>query len=211
VPANTTLEIFDLAGIPGFNRDQEQQPPARVSELKARVRAADAVLFVTPEYNYSIDWASQPYGDTAWDGKPVAVMRASIGAMGTARAPYHLRQSFVFLNMYALNRPEVMITNVSKRFDEAGNLIDDKPKALVQELPKNLVSWARRLSDMGSAPGLMAPTAGLAALIWPRGMPLCCGTAWGVDGVLRFLAAPGPAGAGAAAPRVQPFGGLMRV
>jgi chromate reductase len=153
-PAHTALEIFDLAGIPGFNQDEEQQPPARVSELKARVRAADAILFATPEYNYSvpgvlknaIDWASRPYGDSVWDGKPVAVMGASIGAMGTARAQYHLRQSFVFLNMYALNRPEVMISNASERFDEAGNLIDDRFKALVRELLENLASWARRLS-----------------------------------------------------------------
>ena len=108
VPNGATLEIFELDGIPGFNQDDEQNPPAKVLELKSRIREADAVLIVTPEYNYSvpgvlknaIDWASRPYGDSAWDGKPVAIMGASIGAIGTARAQYHLRQMFVFLNMF---------------------------------------------------------------------------------------------------------------
>jgi hypothetical protein len=82
VSEDATLEIFELDGIPGFNQDDEAHPPAKVVELKARVRAADAILFVTPEYNYSvpgvlknvIDWASRPYGENAWNGKPVAVM-----------------------------------------------------------------------------------------------------------------------------------------
>src|SRR5687767_273497 len=108
VPAGTTLEIFELDGIPPFNQDDEQNPPPRVTELKARIRAADAVLICTPEYNYSvpgvlknaIDWASRPYGDSAWTGKPVAIMGASVGVLGTARAQYHLRQMCVFLDMY---------------------------------------------------------------------------------------------------------------
>src|SRR5206468_284930 len=82
-------------------------------------READAILFVTPEYNYSvsgvlknaIDWASRPYGDSAWNGKPAAIMGASPGAMGTARAQYHLRQMLVFLNMFPINQPEVMIAH----------------------------------------------------------------------------------------------------
>jgi chromate reductase len=117
VPADARIEVFELDGIPGFNQDDEQHPPAKVVELKGRIRAADAMLFVTPEYNYSIpgvlknaiDWASRPYGDNAWSGKPAAIMGASIGAIGTARAQYHLRQVFVFLNVYAINQPEVMI------------------------------------------------------------------------------------------------------
>jgi chromate reductase, NAD(P)H dehydrogenase (quinone) len=84
-PAGVTLEIFDLQGIPPFNQDDEQHPPVHVADLKTMIRAADAVLLVTPEYNCSIpgvlknaiDWASRPSGDSAWDGKPVAVMGAS--------------------------------------------------------------------------------------------------------------------------------------
>lgn len=131
----------------------ERQPPARVTLLKARIRSADAVLFVTPKYNYSIpgvlknaiDWASRPYGDNAWEGKPVAVMGASPGAMGTARAQYHLRQVFVFLNMCPLNRPEVMIANAGQRFDEEANLVDENTGKYIRSLLESLVQWTRRL------------------------------------------------------------------
>jgi chromate reductase len=153
LPEDATLDIFELDGIPGFNQDEEQNPPAKVVELKRRVRESDAILIVTPEYNYSvpgvlknaIDWASRPYGDSAWDGKPVAIMGASIGSIGTARAQYHLRQSFVFLNMYPINQPEVMIGNASQRFDAAGNLIDEATKEHIRHLVKNLVDWTLRL------------------------------------------------------------------
>jgi chromate reductase len=151
VPAGVRLEIFDLEGIPLFNQDEEGPPPEHVGQLKQRIRAADAILIVTPEYNYSIpgvlknaiDWASRPYGDNSWDGKPVAIMGASIGPMGTSRAQYHLRQVFVYLNMYPLNRPEVMITNAAQRFDEKGNLKDEETKSNIQKLLQALVAWAK--------------------------------------------------------------------
>ena len=94
----------------------------------------------------AIDWASRPYGESAWAGKPVAVMGASIGALGTARAQYHLRQSFVFLNMYPVNQPEVMIGNAAQRFDADGNLTDETSRALIAQLLQNLVTWTRRLA-----------------------------------------------------------------
>src|SRR4030095_5256429 len=155
VPEGVTLETFDLEGIPGFNEDDERIPPARVVELKRSIRAADAVLIVTPEYNYSvpgvlknaIDWASRPYGDSAWSGKPAAIMGASIGTIGTARAQYHLRQMMVFLNMYPINQPELMIGNASKRFDAAGNLTDETTKDFIRQLLQNLVDWTRRIEQ----------------------------------------------------------------
>jgi chromate reductase, NAD(P)H dehydrogenase (quinone) len=153
VPEDTEIEIFEIDGIPGFNQDDEQHPPEKVIELKAEVRAADAILFVTLEYNYSIpgvlknaiDWASRPYGDSAWEGKPVAVMGASVGVIGTARAQYHLRQMFVFLDMYPINGPEVMIGNAPQRFDENGNLTDETSKELIRQLLQNLVIWTHQL------------------------------------------------------------------
>lgn len=156
-PDDAQVEIFELDGIPLFSEDIEREPPAKVVELKEKIRAADAILFVTPEYNYSIpgvlknaiDWASRPYGDSAWDGKPVAVMGASVGILGTARAQYHLRQVFVFLNMHALNRPEVMIGNAAQRFDAEGNLTDETTKKLITQLLQNLVAWTRQLSAQG--------------------------------------------------------------
>ena len=127
VPKGANIEIFDLEGIPPFNQDFENQPPEKVKEFKAKIRAADAILIATPEYNYSIpgvlknaiDCASRPYGDNAWEGKPVAIMGASPGMLGTARAQYHLRQTFVFLNMCPLNRPEVMVPYANEKIDAA--------------------------------------------------------------------------------------------
>ncbi|HKU77457.1 MAG TPA: NAD(P)H-dependent oxidoreductase [Pyrinomonadaceae bacterium] len=155
VPEGATLDIFELDDLPGFNQDDEQNPPDKVVELKRRIREADAILFVTPEYNYSvpgvlknaIDWASRPYGDSAWNGKPAAIMGASIGAIGTARAQYHLRQMFVFLNMFPINQPEVMIGNAQGRFDAQGNLTDDATKDLIRQLLQNLSEWTRRIGE----------------------------------------------------------------
>src|SRR6185312_15205638 len=142
VPEGAILETFELDGIPVFNQDEERNPPAKVAELKRKIREADAILFVTPEYNYSVpgvlknavDWASRPSGDSAWNGKPAAIMGASIGTIGTARAQYHLRQMMVFLNMFPLNRPEVMIGNAGDRFDESGNLADETTKDYIRKL-----------------------------------------------------------------------------
>lgn len=155
VPAGAALDIFDLDGIPGFSEDLEQNPPEKVQELKRRIRAADAILFSTPEYNYSvsgvlknaIDWASRPYGDSAWDGKPAGIMGASVGTLGTARAQYHLRQMMVFLNMFPVNRPEVMIANASKRFDADGNLTDEDTRKFIGKLLESLVQWTRKLKS----------------------------------------------------------------
>src|SRR5579864_7450770 len=121
VPDGVELRIFELEGLPLFNQDEESNPIKKVTEFKAAIRAADAILLATPEYNYStsgvlknaIDCASRPYGDSAWAGKPVAVMGASIGTLGTARAQYHLRQSFVFLDMHPLNQPDRKSTRLN--------------------------------------------------------------------------------------------------
>ena len=160
-PEGTTVEIFELDGIPGFNQDEERNPPAKVAELKRKIREADAILFVTPEYNYSvpgvlknaIDWASRPYGDSAWNGKPAAIMGASIGTIGTARAQYHLRQMMVFLNMFPLNQPEVMIGNAGDRFDESGNLADETTKDYIRKLLQSLIDWTGRIGTAHEAKG----------------------------------------------------------
>jgi chromate reductase len=153
LPPGVELETFDLEGVPLFNQDQDQQPPETVREFKTRIRAADALLISTPEYNYSvpgvlknaIDWGSRPRGDNSFDGKPVAVMGASTGMLGTARAQYHLRQSFVFLNMHPLNKPEVMVTFAKDKIDKDGRLIDQKARDLIRQLLENLVDWAKKI------------------------------------------------------------------
>ena len=155
LPENATLEIFDLDGIPPFNQDLEKDMPRVVMEFKSKIRDADALLIATPEYNYSvpgvlknaIDFASRPYGDNPFDGKPVAIMSASIGMLGGARAQYHLRQIFVFLNMYPINSPEVIVTFAQDKFDEDGKLLDDNTKKFLGQLLQNLANWARRLGQ----------------------------------------------------------------
>jgi len=153
LPTDAKLEIFDLEGIPPFNQDFEMQMPEKVKEFKAKIKAADAILIATPEYNYSIpgvlknaiDWASRPYGDNSFEGKPVAIMSASIGMLGGARAQYHLRQTFVFLNMHPFNRPEVLVAFAKEKFDENGKLKDEMSKKFIKELLEGLVAWTKQL------------------------------------------------------------------
>jgi chromate reductase, NAD(P)H dehydrogenase (quinone) len=153
VPEGAALDIFELDGIPAFNQDEEKNTPAKVVELKQRIRAADALLIVTPEYNCSIpgvlknaiDWGTRPYGESAWSGKPAAIMGASPGALGTARAQYHLRQIFVGLNIFPINHPEVMIANAASKFDAQGTLTDETTKKHIRELLQSLTAWTLRI------------------------------------------------------------------
>ena len=153
LPEGVTMETFDITGIPLFNQDLEMDPPAAVKEFKAKIREADAILIVTPEYNYSIpgvlknaiDSASRPHGDNAFDGKPVAIMSAATGMIGGARAQYHLRQSFVFLNMFPINGPEVIVTYAKNKFDENLRLIDQDTIKHVTQLLHALTDWSRKL------------------------------------------------------------------
>ena len=151
VPSGAVLELIELQGIPVFNQDDERAPPAVVLEFKRRIIDADAILFATPEYNYSvpgglknaIDWASRPFGESAWLGKPAAMMGASAGGFGTARAQYHLRQILVALNMPVVNQPEVMIGNAAQRFEQDGKLSDEPTRQFIQKLLGALVQLAK--------------------------------------------------------------------
>jgi chromate reductase len=151
VPDGAVLNLIELHGIPVFNQDDEMSMPPIVLEFKRRILAADAILFATPEYNYSlpgalknvIDWASRPFGESAWQGKPAAIMGASPGSLGTARAQYHLRQILVAQDMPVVNQPEVMIANAAVRFDQSGNLIDAPTRQIIQKLMAALVRLVR--------------------------------------------------------------------
>ena len=155
VPANMELESFDISEIPVFNQDFENDAPESVKTFKAKIKEADAILFVTPEYNYSIpgvlknaiDTASRPYGDNSWEGKPAAIMSSSMGMLAGSRAQYHLRQVLVFLDMHALNRPEVMVPTAQDKFDENLILTDERTKTAVTEQLKALDAWTRKLID----------------------------------------------------------------
>ena len=156
LPKDTSLEQFDLEGILPFNQDLETNMPERVKLFKTRIKAADAILFVTPEYNYSIpgvlknaiDWASRPFGDNSFEGKPGGIMSASTGMLGGARAQYHLRQVLVFLNMHPLNKPEIFVTFAPQKFDDGGKLTDDKTRDFVRAYLETLVGWTRKLQQI---------------------------------------------------------------
>ncbi len=158
LPEDAELEIFDLEGIPPFNSDLENRMPEKVKEFKAKIRAADALLIATPEYNYSIpgvlknaiDWASRPYGDNAFEGKPAAIMSASSGMLGAVKAQFHLRQTFVFLDVIAINRPEVVVTFAGEKIDDKGRVTDEKTREKIKELLKALVAWTIRLKGDNS-------------------------------------------------------------
>lgn len=130
-PSGSRLDLCDIGAIPLFNQDHEKQMPPAVDEFKKRIREADAILIATPEYCYSIpgvlknaiDWASRPYGESAWRGKPVALMGLSEGSSGTMLAQQHLRQIFVDLKMFPINEPEVMIGGAAKHFDKDGDIL----------------------------------------------------------------------------------------
>jgi chromate reductase, NAD(P)H dehydrogenase (quinone) len=155
VPESAQIEVFDIAAIPMYNQDLEKQPPQIVQDFKAKIKAADALLIATPEYNYSIlgvlknaiDVASRPKADMVFEGKPVAVMSASTGRLGGARAQYHLRQAFVFLNMFPINRPEVMLAQADKNVDADGNLTNEDTRKLIRQLLEELVKWTRKLEQ----------------------------------------------------------------
>lgn len=145
-PAGSAIEIYDYRDVPLYDGDVEVRAyPAAAQRLKDRIRAADALLIATPEYNYSVpgvlknalDWASRPYGDSALAGKPLAILGGG-GGQGTNRAQDHLRQIAHGLDMQLVRRPEIFIANVWGKFDENGTLADAIANKLIAELLGNL-------------------------------------------------------------------------
>ena len=151
-PPGMAIETFDLAPIQPYNEDVKQRgfPPPE-QELRERIRAADALLFVTPEYNRgvpgvlknAIDWASRP-PDQPFNGKPTAIFGASPGMIGTAVAQYDLRRCLGVLNALLMNTPSVMIGQAAEKFDAQGRLIDEATREMIGKLLGALAEWTRR-------------------------------------------------------------------
>jgi chromate reductase, NAD(P)H dehydrogenase (quinone) len=152
-PADVAIETADISAIPPYNEDVRAQGfPDAVAHFRARIKACDALLVATPEYNYSlpgvlknaIDWASRP-PDQPFAGKPLAIMGASGSASGTVRAQYHLRQIAVYLDMHPINKPEIFVRSARGSFDAEGRLTDETTKRLLGQLLAELAAWTRRL------------------------------------------------------------------
>ncbi|HEX5727028.1 MAG TPA: NAD(P)H-dependent oxidoreductase [Longimicrobiaceae bacterium] len=151
-PEGVTVDTFDLAELPLYNEDLELEGvPDAVQALRTAIREADALLIATPEYNHGIpgvlknavDWASRPVSSSALAGKPAAIMGASPGQTGTARAQAQLRQSFVFTRTLALLQPEVLVFRAHEKFDVDGRLTDEPTRRFVRKLLEALVEWTR--------------------------------------------------------------------
>lgn len=152
-PAGMAIEIADISAIPMFNDDvRAAGEPAAVSELKAKVRAADGILLVSPEYNFSVpgvlknmlDWMSRP-PEPPFTGKPVAIMGASGGPLGTARGQYHLRQVLLYMDTFVVAKPEVFIGNVQTKFNAQGELTDETTAKFIADLLVSLQKLKARL------------------------------------------------------------------
>jgi chromate reductase len=151
-PTGMTIETFDLAPIQPYNEDIKQRgfPPPEQT-FREKIRAADALLIVTPEYNRgvsgvlknAIDWASRP-PDQPFNGKPAAIFGASPGMIGTAVAQYELRRYLGVLNALVMNAPSVMIGQAAGKFDEQGRLTDQPTREIIGQLLVALAEWTRR-------------------------------------------------------------------
>jgi chromate reductase len=154
VPATLKLEIVEIGELPLYNQDLEETPPEAWLTFRDRVRRAQAVLFVTPEYNRSvpgclknaIDVGSRPYGKSAWADKPGAVISVSPGNLAAFGANHHLRQSMVFLNVPMLQQPEAYIGGAAKLFDEHGKLQVDATRELLRKFGAAFDAWIGKLS-----------------------------------------------------------------
>ena len=148
-PASLKLEIVEISELSLYNQDLDPTPPASWVTFRGRINAADAVLFVTPEYNRSvpgvlknaIDVGSRPYGHSVWSGKPGAVMSVSPGVIGGFGANHHLRQSLVFLNVPAMPQPEAYIGGAADLFDAEGKLKNDSTRAFLQKFLDAFAAW----------------------------------------------------------------------
>jgi len=152
-PESVLIETYDISNLPLHNQDLEAKMPPQVTEFKSKVRQADAILFAAPEHNYTIiavmknaiEWGNRPPNDNSWDSKPAAIMSASSGPRGGARAQLHLRQIMVDLNMHPINRPRLLVANEDGKFDVKMKLTDMQIRETLRKLLIQLAECTRRV------------------------------------------------------------------
>lgn len=151
-------EIVEIGQLQLYNQDLDESPPKEWVAFRDRIRAADAVLFVTPEYNRSvpgvlknaIDVGSRPYGHSAWAKKPAAVVSVSLSALGAFGANHHLRQSLVFLDMPTMQQPEAYIGGISQLLDEKGGIVKDETREFLRKIMQSFAAWIEANAARGS-------------------------------------------------------------
>lgn len=152
-PASLALEIVEIGALPLFNQDlDEGTPPAPWTTFRTRVARADAVIFVTPEYNRSvpgllknaIDVGSRPYGKSVWSGKPCGIVSVAPGALAAFGANHHLRQSLVFLDMPTMQQPEAYIGGAAALFDAQGKLVNESTRGFLTKYLDAFAAWITR-------------------------------------------------------------------
>ena len=151
-PPSINLEVVEIAQLPLYNADDEAEPPLPWVEFRDRIRASDAVLFVTPEYNRSvpgglknaIDVASRPYGKSAWEGKPCGIVSCTPGGLGAMGANFALRQCLVFLDMPVMQQPEMYLSGIDKLIDADGKVLNDKTRELLEKFLHAYCTWIER-------------------------------------------------------------------
>lgn len=148
-PAPLDPSIVEIDQLPLYDQDLDGNPPASWRAFRQRIKAAQAILFVTPEYNRSIpaplknalDVGSRPYGESAWEGKPGAVISASPSAVGGFGANHHLRQCLVYLNVPAMQQPEAYVGHADKLFDASGALTNDSTREFLRKFMQAFGAW----------------------------------------------------------------------
>ena len=148
-PSSLKFKFVEVGGLAFYNEDEDANPPAAWNRFRAEIKAADAVLFVTPEYNRSVpatlknalDVGSRPYGQSVWNAKPGAIVTASPSGIGGFGANHHLRQSLVFLNVPAMQQPEAYIGQADKLFDADGKLVNDGTRKFLQTFMQAFADW----------------------------------------------------------------------
>ena len=151
-PKELDMNIIEIGQLPIFNQDDEDHPPHAWVQFRAAIKPLDGFMLVTPEYNRSVpavlknalDVGSRPYGQNLWNGKPCAVVSASIGAIGGFGANHHLRQSLVFLNTPCMQQPEVYLSFVDKLFDDKGDMKNEGTKAFLTQFMQAFATWVNK-------------------------------------------------------------------
>ena len=146
---NLKFNYVEIGDLPFFDQDRESDPPAQWMRLRQEIAEADAILFVTPEYNRgvpavlknAVDVGSRPYGQSVWNGKPGAIVSVTIGAQGAALANHQLRQSLMFVNVPTLAQPEAYISGALSLFDENGALINESTAGFLADFGQAFSGW----------------------------------------------------------------------